>query len=103
MSQPKKQQNNQQPKKPAINHPDHYMPGVFEAINVIEAWDLNFCLGNVVKYVARAGKKDPTKEIEDLKKAAWYLNRHIETLTLERDSTLAEISKEDVVMMRFKK
>lgn len=64
----------------AVDHPAHYSPGVYEAIKVIEAWDLGFCLGNTVKYVARAGKKDPTKEIEDLEKAKWYLERHIQYL-----------------------
>lgn len=64
----------------AINHPAHYNTGKFEVIDVVEDWDLGFCLGNTVKYVARAGRKDPTKEIEDLKKAAWYLNREIENL-----------------------
>lgn len=73
-----------QPQKEAVNHPSHYMPGTYEAINVIEAWDLNFCLGNTVKYIARAGKKDPNKIIEDLKKAKWYLDREIETLELEK-------------------
>ena len=46
---------------------------------VIRAWKLGFCLGNCVKYVSRAGKKDPLTEIEDLRKAAWYLNEEIET------------------------
>lgn len=64
----------------AINHPSHYNKGRFEVIDVVEDWKLGFCLGNTVKYVARAGHKDPTKEIEDLKKAAWYLAREIETL-----------------------
>ncbi len=53
---------------------------IYEAIKVIEAWGFGFNLGNVIKYASRAGKKDPTKEIEDLEKAAWYLNRQIESL-----------------------
>ena len=65
--------------KEVINHPEHYKPGIYEAINVIEAWNLNFCLGNSLKYICRAGKKDPSKVVEDLKKAHWYLNREIET------------------------
>jgi hypothetical protein len=64
----------------AVNHPPHYTHGKYEPIDVIEDWDLGFCLGNAVKYIARAGHKDPTKEIEDLRKAAWYLARHIKTL-----------------------
>jgi hypothetical protein len=62
-----------------INNPIHYggEDNPYETIKVIEAWELGFCLGNVVKYISRAGKKNPSKEIEDLKKAAWYLDREI--------------------------
>jgi hypothetical protein len=68
-----------------INHPNHYKFGEnnqYEVIKVCEAWDLHTdaYLFNVVKYVARAGKKDPSKEIEDLKKAAFYLDRRIKLL-----------------------
>lgn len=65
-----------------INHPQHYggADNPYEAIKVIEAWELDFKLGNTVKYISRAGKKNPHKELEDLKKAAWYLNRKIEQL-----------------------
>ena len=70
--------------KEMINHPNHYggAENVYEVIKVCEAWDLHSdaYLFNVVKYVARAGKKDPQKELEDLKKAAFYLNRKIENL-----------------------
>jgi hypothetical protein len=66
--------------KETINHPEYYREGTYEAINVIEAWNLTFSLGNVVKYVSRAGKKDPEREIEDLEKAKWYLERHIQNL-----------------------
>lgn len=64
-----------------VNHPKHYQASdpVYETINVIEAWDLDFCLGNAVKYISRAGKKND--EIEDLKKAMWYLSRRIEQLS----------------------
>lgn len=51
-------------------------------IDVIEAWNLDFCLGNTVKYIARYGKKSD-KVAEDLKKAAWYLNREIERMEHE--------------------
>lgn len=63
-----------------INHPKHYggESNVYEAIKVIEAWSLGFCLGNVVKYISRAGKKNPL--IEDLRKARWYLDREISNL-----------------------
>lgn len=68
--------------KEHVNHPDHYggKESVYEAIKVIDAWDLGFSLGNTVKYISRAGKKDPSKEIEDLKKAMFYLQHHIEQL-----------------------
>jgi hypothetical protein len=66
----------------SVNNPEHYggKQNTYEAIKVIEAWDLNFHLGNVVKYISRAGKKDKTKLKEDLEKAKWYLDRFIGTL-----------------------
>ncbi len=63
-----------------VNHPPHYVRGGVEAIDVIEAWGLGFCLGNAVKYVSRAGHKDPAKTLEDLRKARWYLDREIARL-----------------------
>jgi hypothetical protein len=68
--------------KEMVNNPDHYggAENIYEAIKVIEAWDLNFHLGNTVKYISRAGKKETDKELQDLKKAAWYLQRRIEIL-----------------------
>jgi Protein of unknwon function (DUF3310). len=61
-----------------VNNPQHYggADNPYEAIKVIEAWDLGFHLGNTVKYISRAGKKDA--ELQDLKKAKWYLDRYIE-------------------------
>ena len=65
----------------AVNNPKHYGGDTtYEAIKVIEAWELNFHLGNVIKYVSRAGKKDLTKTKEDILKAKWYLDRYISTL-----------------------
>ena len=71
--------------KEQIHHPQHYggADNPYEAIKVIEAWGLGFCLGNTVKYISRAGKKsligDTEKEhLWDLEKAAWYLNREIQ-------------------------
>jgi len=58
-----------------VNHPAHYKANGLESINVIEAFGLGFCLGNVVKYILRHGKKG--NPLEDLKKARWYLDRHI--------------------------
>ena len=63
-----------------VNHPSHYTTGKIECIDFIEDKQLGFHLGNTVKYIVRAGKKDPAKTIEDLEKAAWYLNREIERL-----------------------
>lgn len=63
-----------------VNHPSHYTSGKIEVIDAILDWDLNFCKGNAVKYVARAGKKDIKKEVEDLKKAIWYIQKEIDTL-----------------------
>lgn len=63
-----------------INRPAHYTDGKIEVIDFIEDKKLGYCLGNVIKYVARAGKKDPTKEVEDLKKAEWYIKRRIKEL-----------------------
>lgn len=63
-----------------VNHPSHYTDGKIEVIEFIEDKKLGFCLGNAVKYIARAGKKDPTKEVEDLKKAEWYIKRRIKEL-----------------------
>ena len=59
-----------------VNHPPHYKSGGIETIDFIEAKDLNYRLGNVIKYVSRAGKKS-SDPIEDLKKAQFYLNREI--------------------------
>lgn len=68
--------------KEHVNHPDHYggEDNPYEAIKVIIAWGLDFCLGNTIKYISRAGKKDPAKELEDLKKARWYLDYRINQL-----------------------
>lgn len=60
-----------------IAHPKHYNNGNIEVIDAIEAWELGFNLGNAIKYIARAGKKDPTKFNEDLQKALWYINREL--------------------------
>ena len=66
-----------------VNNPKHYggADNTYEAIKVIEAWQLGFNLGNAIKYIARAGKKDAAKGIEDLQKAEWYIKRQIENIT----------------------
>ena len=67
----------------SVNHPSYYTDGKIEVIDFIEDKKLNFHRGNAVKYIARAGKKNPEKEVEDLEKAAWYINREIERLKNE--------------------
>lgn len=63
-----------------VKHPQHYggKNNPFETIKVIDAWGLNFSLGNAVKYISRAGKKDPEKYVEDLKKARFYIEHEIQ-------------------------
>ena len=73
-----------------VSHPSHYNQGI-EAIDVIESWGLNFSLGNVIKYTLRAPYKD--KEIEDLEKAKWYLEREI--IRLKKEETKAALRGED--------
>lgn len=67
-----------------VNSPKHYTDGNIEVIDFIEDKQLNFHRGNAIKYISRAGKKDSKKEIEDLKKAIWYLEREIERLSKNR-------------------
>jgi len=62
--------------KDAIN-PAHYQQNGIQTIDAIEAWGLNFCLGNAVKYLSRAGKKEEGKLVQDLRKAIWYIEREI--------------------------
>lgn len=62
-----------------VSHPSHYADGWSNSAEVIDLTEhLSFCAGNVVKYVCRAGRKDPDRHIEDLEKARWYLDREIE-------------------------
>lgn len=63
-----------------VNHPPHYggKDDPYEAIKVIEAWKVGFNLGNTLKYIKRSGLSG--RELEDLKKARWYLDRDIATL-----------------------
>ena len=70
--------------KEMVNNPEHYggATNPYEVVKVCEAWELHkdAYLFNVVKYVARAGKKDTDKELQDLNKALWYLKRKIESI-----------------------
>lgn len=63
-----------------VNHPPHYTRHgeAYETIKVIEAWQLGFHLGNVVKYISRAGDKPGNSKLKDLEKARWYLDRAIQ-------------------------
>lgn len=75
-----------------VQHPIYYggADDPYEAIKVIEAWDLGFHLGNTVKYISRAGKKDGNSATQDLKKALFYLNREIELL--EKQNQVIDVS-----------
>ena len=65
--------------KEMIDHPAHYAENRdIEPVALIEDWDLSFCLGNAVKYISRAGRKDSSKIVEDIKKAIWYIEREKE-------------------------
>ena len=68
-----------------VNHPAHYTFGTIEVIDVIEGLLLPYHLGNAVKYIARAGRKDPAKTEEDLRKAIWYINRYISFLAKQKE------------------
>lgn len=70
--------------------PKHYggEENPFEPIKIIEHYKLDFHLGNSVKYVLRAGKKDPDKEIEDLEKAIWYMSRKVQKLKDKKNTAI---------------
>ena len=64
--------------KETVNHPSHYNVGI-ETIDYIESWEMNFNIGNVIKYATRAGFKE--NQLEDLEKAKWYIDREIQRLS----------------------
>ncbi len=68
-----------------VHHPPHYTFGKIEVLDAIEDWGLDYHRGNVVKYMVRAGKKDPDKMIEDLRKARFYIDRLIKLKQENRD------------------
>jgi hypothetical protein len=76
-----------------VNNPSHYKGKSLEAINVIEDFDLNYNLGNAIKYILRAGKKENSSKKEDLEKAMWYLKREL---------LIAKWSLEEGGFMEFK-
>ena len=67
----------------AVDHPSHYNTGRIEVIDFIEDQKLSFHLGNAVKYICRAGRKDPDKTSEDLRKSIWYIERYIKMMWRE--------------------
>ena len=73
-----------------VNHPSHYTKGKIEVADFIADQKLNFDRGNAVKYVCRAGSKDPEKEIQDLEKAIWYINHEIKMLKGEKENGTEE-------------
>jgi hypothetical protein len=79
--------------KETVNHPLHYGGGEdpYETIKVIEAWDMDFHLGNAIKYISRAGKKGDA--VEDLKKALWYVKRKIKLLEENKQETNGQVHK----------
>lgn len=78
---------NKESKESSVDHPSYYKAGGIEAIDVIHSWGLGFDLGNAVKYISRAGKKDPSKYIEDLKKACWYIQSEIRRVEKNNEKT----------------
>lgn len=79
-----------------INHPIYYNSGKIETIDIIsdQGWTEGFCLGNAIKYITRAGKKNAFTKIEDLEKAKWYLSYYIDFLKNE-DTMIIDFNDED--------
>lgn len=69
----------------AVKRPSHYADTKIEVIDYIEDKGFGYHLGNAIKYISRAGKKDPSKETEDLRKAVWYIERYIELKEREHE------------------
>lgn len=74
--------------KEHVNHPSHYQMGGIEVIDAIEAWGFGegFNRGDAIKYIARAGRKNPETEIEDLQKAKWYIERELRRMRNEDEN-----------------
>jgi hypothetical protein len=78
-----------------VNNPSHYCEGrMYEPIDVINDWHLGFDLGNAVKYISRAGRKNDA--VEDLKKAIFYINHKISILEPEKEENEANNGRMDV-------
>lgn len=76
----------EEPTEDVVNHPAHYNTGKIEVIDFIEDQGLEYHEGNAVKYISRAGKKNPDTRVEDLQKAVWYLTRLVDTLLLKGEN-----------------
>lgn len=72
-------------KNDSVSHPAYYTDGNIEVIDYIEDKGFGYHLGNAIKYISRAGKKDPKKTAEDLRKAVWYIERYIGLIEGEKD------------------
>lgn len=68
----------------AVQRPSHYADTKIEVIDYIEDKGFGYHLGNAIKYISRAGKKDPSKTVEDLRKAEWYIERYIKLIEGEQ-------------------
>lgn len=85
----------------SVNHPQHYGGDTtYEAIKVIEAWGLDFCLGNALKYISRAGHKPGTQRTEDLQKSIWYLLYEINGYKDNRDALIGDLEFEVATLAR---
>lgn len=80
--------------KEMVNHPDHYQGNKFEVIDIIEDYNLGFCMGNAIKYLLRAGKKDD--EIQDLNKALWYVQRRIREVDTAKQIARIELADKEI-------
>ena len=89
-----KEENNEE--SDPVNHPSHYTDGKYEVIDFIESTDYmkDFRIGNAVKYICRAGKKNPDKEKEDIQKAIWYLDRYQKERSRIKDIPLDDFLKD---------
>ena len=79
-----------------VNHPSHYTSGSIEVIDFIEDQKMPYHLGSAMKYICRAGKKDPDRTVEDLQKAVWYINRYIALLRKEEGEDTDDKKAEEI-------
>lgn len=77
-----------------VNHPSHYTDGKIEVIEYIEDKKLGYCLGNAIKYISRAGKKDHNAEATDILKSIWYLKRYLKEIGYEDEQQTDENSND---------